>query len=230
MSAGLLAASVARARCSALLTDATLVSSSSATSSAFHRRTSRRISTARCRGGRCWRAATKARRIDSRSTVTSAGSRPVDSTRPSGIGSTHVASAQRWSQRGRGGLGRAEVDRERPALASLEHVEADVGGDAIQPRTQRRATLEPVVAAPGPDHGVLHGVLGLGGRTEHAVAVAGQLPAVLLQTDLEVVGRACFLGLAFRRREIGHVTSVGVDRCGYLGSTSPSNHSVALAM
>ena len=59
-------ASVARARWSALLTDATVVSSSSATSSAFQCRTSRRIRTARWRGGRCWSAATNARRIDSR--------------------------------------------------------------------------------------------------------------------------------------------------------------------
>ncbi|MBN9181342.1 MAG: hypothetical protein J0J00_12510, partial [Microbacterium sp.] len=43
---------VARARCSALLTDATDVSSSSAVSAADHARTSRRISTARWRGGR----------------------------------------------------------------------------------------------------------------------------------------------------------------------------------
>jgi hypothetical protein len=39
--------SVARARWSALLTEATVVSSSSATSLASHRRTSRKISTAR---------------------------------------------------------------------------------------------------------------------------------------------------------------------------------------
>ena len=46
-----ISASVARARCSALFTDATVVSSSSATSVAFHRSTSLRISTERCRGG-----------------------------------------------------------------------------------------------------------------------------------------------------------------------------------
>ncbi len=68
------ASSVARARCSALLTDGTLVSSSSATSVAFQRSTSHRISTARWRGGRCWSAATKASRIVSRAAATSAGS------------------------------------------------------------------------------------------------------------------------------------------------------------
>ena len=49
-----------RARCSALFTEATVVSSDSATSRAEKPSTSRRISTARCRGGSCWSAATKA--------------------------------------------------------------------------------------------------------------------------------------------------------------------------
>ena len=66
--------SVARARWSALLTEATLVSSSSATSVACQRSTSQRISTARWRGGRCCSAATNASRIVSRATATSAGS------------------------------------------------------------------------------------------------------------------------------------------------------------
>ena len=79
----LLASSVARARCSALLTEATLVSSSSATSLAFQRRTSQRISTARWRGGRCCSAATNASRIVSRATASSAGS---------GMGWIHVTS------------------------------------------------------------------------------------------------------------------------------------------
>ena len=65
--------------------------SSSATSSAFHRSTSRRISTARCCGGRCCRAPMNASRIDSLATATSPGS-PSGTTRPSGIGSIHVAS------------------------------------------------------------------------------------------------------------------------------------------
>ena len=90
--AELLRRSVARARWRALLTDGTLVSSSSATSSACQRRTSRRISTARCRGGRCWSAATNASRIDSRATATSAGSPPAGTTAASGIGSTQSSS------------------------------------------------------------------------------------------------------------------------------------------
>ena len=53
-----LASSVLRALCSALLTDATDVSRSSAASEARQRSTSQRIRTARCLDGRCWRAAT----------------------------------------------------------------------------------------------------------------------------------------------------------------------------
>jgi RNA polymerase sigma-70 factor (ECF subfamily) len=49
------------------LTAATVVSSASATSAADQRSTSRRIRTARWRAGRCWSAATKASRIESRS-------------------------------------------------------------------------------------------------------------------------------------------------------------------
>ncbi len=48
----LCSASVERARCNALFTETTVVSSSSATSVAFHFNTSRRINTARCRAGR----------------------------------------------------------------------------------------------------------------------------------------------------------------------------------
>ena len=87
-----LASSVARARCSAELTDATLVSSSSATSVAFQRSTSQRISTARWRGGRFWSAATKASLIVSRDSTTDAGSAPSSSTSESGIGSSHGTS------------------------------------------------------------------------------------------------------------------------------------------
>ncbi len=83
---------MARARCSALLTDAVVVSSSEATSSAFQRSTSRRISTARWRGGRCCSAATNASRTDSRATAISAGSPASGSTRSSTIGSSQVSS------------------------------------------------------------------------------------------------------------------------------------------
>ena len=57
---------VARARWSALLTDCGVVSSESAVSLAEKPSTSRRISAARWRGGRCWSAATKASSTPSR--------------------------------------------------------------------------------------------------------------------------------------------------------------------
>src|SRR5215213_9806402 len=173
-----LVSSVARARCSALLTDATLVSSSSATSDAFQRRTSQRIRTARCRGGRCWSAATNARRIVSRATATSAGS-PSGTTRPSGIGSIHVTS---------GSVFRFSTTGSRAALAAAHHVEADVRRDAVEPRSERGAPLEAVVAAPRADQRLLHRVLGLERRAEHAVAVADELAPVPVEAALEVVG------------------------------------------
>ncbi len=84
---------VARARCRALLTEATVVSSSSATSVACQRSTSRRISTARCRAGRCWRAVTNASRIDSLASASSSGLPSGGRTRSSGIGVTQRFSA-----------------------------------------------------------------------------------------------------------------------------------------
>ncbi len=88
------AASVARARWSALLTEATLVSSSSATSVACQRSTSRRISTARWRAGRCWRAVTKASRMLSLAAASSAGSPSSGRTRSSGTGPTQACSGR----------------------------------------------------------------------------------------------------------------------------------------
>ena len=78
---------VARARCSALFTAATDVSSSSAISVACQRSTSARISAARCRGGRCCSAETNASRTVSRSIAASSGKCE------SGIGCSHTTSA-----------------------------------------------------------------------------------------------------------------------------------------
>lgn len=81
---------MARARCRALLTEATELSSSSATSLADQQSTSRRISTARCRGASRWSAETNASRTDSRATAVSAGSPARASTRSSGTGPIQV--------------------------------------------------------------------------------------------------------------------------------------------
>jgi hypothetical protein len=91
---GFSSASVARARWRALFTEATVVSSSSAASDAFQRSTSHRMRTARCRGGRCWRAATNASRTDSRATARSAGSPSGFRTRSSATGVTQTFSAR----------------------------------------------------------------------------------------------------------------------------------------
>jgi len=91
--------------------------------------------------------------------------------------------------RGLGRTGAAEVHRARAARAAVEHVEADVRGDPVEPRAQRRAALEAVKAPPGADHRLLNGVLGLERRGEHPVAVPGQLGSVLLQLLLGAVGR-----------------------------------------
>ena len=111
------ASSVARARWSALLTDATLVSSSSATSLERQRSTSHRISTARWRAGRCWSAATNASRIVSRETAASSGS-------VVGIGWIQVTSgsvfrpASIGSRAGPRSMGRAR--RSRPFSMSMQ--------------------------------------------------------------------------------------------------------------
>ena len=90
-------------------------------------------------------------------------------------------------RRGRrvGGRRAAEVHRAGAPVAAVEHVEAHVGGDAVEPRPQLRPALEAVVGAPGAHHGLLHGVLGLERRAEHPVAVCGELPAVPLQDLVE---------------------------------------------
>jgi hypothetical protein len=91
--------SPARARWSALFTEATLVSSSTAVSFAGHPSTSRRISTARGRGDRCWIATMNASSIVSRATTST--SAPSASSRSSGNGSSHGISPVGDGVRGR---------------------------------------------------------------------------------------------------------------------------------
>ena len=64
-----------------------------AESAAGMRSTSHRISAARCRGGRCCSAVTKASRTESRTAAISAGSPWSGTTRASGIGVTQRSSA-----------------------------------------------------------------------------------------------------------------------------------------
>ena len=114
-------ARVARARWSALLTDATEVSSSSATSEASQRRTSRRMSTARWRAGSCCRAATKARRMDSFSTASSAGSRS-GAISVSGMGSIHILSERAFRFFSNGSTaGPRSMARSLPCASNRRH-------------------------------------------------------------------------------------------------------------
>ncbi len=61
-------------------------------------------------------------------------------------------------------LGRSSVGR-------ATRVEAPVGGDAVEPGSQRRAFRESAEAPPGGQQRVLNGVLGILEGTEHPVAV-----------------------------------------------------------
>lgn len=85
--------------------------------------------------------------------------------------------------------GLLEVHRAGPLVARGQHVQADVGRDAVEPGAQAGPPLERGVAPPGPHERVLHRVLGLEGGAEHPVAVPGQLGPVPLQPDVEVLDR-----------------------------------------
>src|SRR5262249_37511765 len=188
-----LASSDARARCSELFTDATLVSSSSATSLACQRSASRRISTARCCGGRCWSAATNASLSVSCSSATCAGSPSPDTTCPSGIGSSQLASplvvsglstplgSPSSSGRIPRSSGSAEPGGRIPASLAVRHGEPALLGDPKEPGFPPPPPLEPVEATPGAPHRPLHRVLGVEGGAEHPVAVARQLPPVAFE-------------------------------------------------
>jgi hypothetical protein len=88
-----------------------------------------------------------------------------------------------------GRAGAAEIHRARAPVTAVEHVEADIRGDPVEPRPQGRAALEALKAPPGADHRLLHCVLGLERRGEHPIAVSGQLDSVLFQLLLGAVCR-----------------------------------------
>ena len=96
---------------------------------------------------------------------------------PSGSARSSVTSGSVCRFASIGSLRRAEVHRPRAPLAAFEHVQADVGGDPVEPGAQRRPALEAVEAAPGADQRLLHRVLGLERGPEHPIAVPGAAPA-----------------------------------------------------
>ena len=72
---------------------------------------------------------------------------------------------------------RAETGRQRPPGSVLQRAQAGPRRDRVEPAAQRRAALEPLVAAPRPHVRLLHGVFGVVQRAQHAVAVREQLRA-----------------------------------------------------
>ena len=108
---------------------------------ADHPSTSRRISTARCLGGRCWIAAMKASSIVSLATTTAPGSSSagaIGSSSRSGYGCSHGRSAG-----GEGGAAgspaAATCVRQHPARPAAQHVEARVRRDPVEPGPERGA-------------------------------------------------------------------------------------------
>ena len=71
--------------------------------------------------------------------------------------------------------------RQRPPVSALQHVQANVGGDPVEPGTQAGSVVETGQPTPGPDERLLHRVLGVVRRGQHPVAVSGELPAERLE-------------------------------------------------
>ena len=165
-SAGSSRSIVPRARWSALFAAATVVSSSSATSGPVQPSTSRRISTARWRPGQ-----------------------RLDRGQEGQLHPLALRVARRGIEHRRGRLLDARVGvrlhRRGPAGAALELVQAGVGGDPVQPRLDRRAALEALERAPGAQQRLLHDVLGVLRRAEHAIAVDLERAAVGLDEPPE---------------------------------------------
>src|SRR5690606_27486278 len=186
-----------RARCSMLFTAAVETPTASASSLAFQLSTSRRISTARCRGERCCSATMNANRVLSRSSTTAPGSVPGSPSTVSGSGFQPRDFRALHEGIPRIATG-AQPGGQRPAIPVLQCAQARSGGDPVQPSAQRRAAFELVEGAPGPQVGLLDRVLGVVHRTQHAVAVDEQLAA-----------EGC-----------GELTELLGDRSGHAGSPS----------
>ena len=187
---------------SALLTEATLVSRVSAVSCAENPSTSRRIRTARWFAGRSWRAAMKA----SSTTRAAHSGRPGRRTLLDSEGLVRVGlDPDRLHQR----LSDAAVVDPREAhnrsggfasaAARLRRARcwwrSDTATSAASSALERRKRL------PGPQQGILQGVLGILDRAEHPVAVRVQLGAMGLD-ELRVGGLVTLAG-GLEQRAIG---------------------------
>src|SRR5207253_10916281 len=77
--------------------------------------------------------------------------------------------------------GWAGLRRARSPRPLSEQIEAHVRGDPVEPGAKRRPAVESVETSPCANHGLLHGVIGIDGRSHHPVTMTGQSGAVLLE-------------------------------------------------
>ena len=171
-SCGSSSCSVARARCSALLAAATVMSSSSAVSRAVQSSTSRMISTARWRGGSAW--------IDG-----DEGELDRLALDDDGLGLlARAAPSRRAAGPGRAAA-RARRGTTRAPARAANCAGSRRGRRSSRSCTARRGSSGPpskrVEVAPGAEVGLLHHVLGGLERAEHPVAVNVQLAPVGLR-------------------------------------------------
>src|SRR5665809_174376 len=85
---------------------------------------------------------------------------------------------QHVTERTLGRLWLREIHGTRTTLRPAEHVQTDVCGDSIEPRTHSRPAIEPIKPPPCPYNRLLHSVLRLERRPEYPVAITGQLFSV----------------------------------------------------
>ena len=121
-----------------------------------------------------WRPGTPARSSRRPPRRRPASRQPVPPVRPASPGRAPARQSRPLRLAGRRHRGR-RLPGPAPQL-----VQAGVRGDRVQPGAQRRPAGERVAIAPGPQHRLLHQVLGLVEGAQHPVAVRAQLPPVLL--------------------------------------------------
>jgi hypothetical protein len=95
-----------------------------------------------------------------------------DGRHPDPVGQHFLQRCDHWWER------RPHIHGECPALAPPEHVQADVGRDAVQPRPHAGAPLEALSRPPSPQHRLLDRILGVEARADHPVAVPPELAPV----------------------------------------------------
>jgi hypothetical protein len=92
----------------------------------------------------------------------------------------------------------------RPPGTAPQHVEAHVGGDAVQPGPEQDVAAELVPVAPRPQVGLLERILGLVEAGQHPVAVDVQLAAVAFGQRGE---RRRVAGHRRGHRRVGHAVA-----------------------